>query len=91
MSAVLKLFKLDTGGAVYWLAAEMSEDCVHLIAKCEGCTVADICDDPPNIEELDPVACATKLRDENDATSRPLRDFFREAKEPCVLGCSEWP
>ena len=23
--------------------------------------------------------------------TRPLRGFFREAKAPCVLGCSEWP
>jgi len=43
------------------------------------------------IEEMDPATCRTKIHDEATEATRPLRGFFREAKAPCVLGCSEWP
>ena len=87
-------FKVDDGGALYWVVAERAEDCVPLIEKCEG--VDDSLgwdDEPPRVTAIDATEQAkTMIVDDGDFSKRvPLAVLVAKVTKPEVLACSEWP
>lgn len=92
----MKLFRVDTGGANYHVAARRAEDCAQLIEDCEGCAMDEMCGDgAPEITEVaEDRARAVRVNEDGEPGQKSLWAVFQEAVEkgvPAVLCCSEWP
>ncbi len=92
----MKMFEVDCGGAVYWLAARDESDAGAVFVcglRAEGLGEEEI------TEILDETTYSVESRESRPGLvlkgggnpDRPMWDVFDELTEPQVIACSEWP
>lgn len=87
----MQVYRLDTGGAVYWFAAKNLRGAVDAAFRCweqEG-SLSDVEDF--EIELMHPERAKGVMISCEDDTDRSAWDLAQECTEAEVLGCSEWP
>ena len=87
---MIKLFKLEADGVVYWVAAATLEDAVLVVRDCDGAG------DPDFVPELGIAVTRAEAEQEEvttdtgDARMRTLFELFETDSSRRVVACSEW-
>lgn len=90
---VYGFFRIDEGGAVYWLHAWDSADAKALLVSCLTQEVGEHIDDIDSTSwEITPMtleqAAAVKITESGEPVSNVLAEAGRLGRG--VIGCSEW-